>query len=97
MGKHLIKSYFNLGIEFLNCDCIDMTRLTPIIQINQGNTRSATVKPGKILLDMTRLTPIIHINQGNTRSATVKPGKILYRYDQAHSHFPDIPGEYQIW
>ena len=68
MGKHLIKSYFNLGIEFLNCDCIDMTRLTPIIQINQGNTRSATVKPGKI----------------------------LYGYDQAHSYYPDKPGEYQI-
>ena len=37
----------NLDLEFLSWDWVDMTRLTPIIQINQGNTRSATVNPAE--------------------------------------------------
>ena len=51
-----------INIEFLPClvanincivqqySCVDMTRLTPMIHMNQGNNRSATVSPRKVVL-----------------------------------------------
>ena len=39
------RTIFFLGMEFLSWLCVEMARLTPMIQINQGNTRSATVNP----------------------------------------------------
>ena len=43
--RTMFKISFGLEMEFLNWDWIDMTIETPIIHMNQGKTKSATVNP----------------------------------------------------
>ena len=48
--RMIFRTMVDLGLEFLSCDCIDMTKETPIIHINQGKTKSATVRPFHLAL-----------------------------------------------
>ena len=52
----------DLGLEFLSWDCIDMAKETPIIHMNQGKTKSATVSPFHLALEIVilKLHSVLH-------------------------------------